>query len=83
MKLPTLKATTYALTAVSVGLIVTSFFVPPMGIIDGSVLAAVGEIFGFAALLFGWHAIDKGMDAKITHGSTTIDIVNDEGEDNE
>ena len=35
---------------VSIGLIVAGFCVPPMGIIDGSVLTAVGILFGFASL---------------------------------
>ena len=34
----------------SICLIVGGFLVPPVGIIDGSVLTAVGELFGFAAL---------------------------------
>ena len=36
--------------AVSIGLIVGGFSVPPKGVIDGSVLTGVGELFGFAAL---------------------------------
>ena len=51
---------------------------PPMGVIDGSVLTAVGEIFGFAALTTVWHAIDKGIDAKITHGSTEMNLTNND-----
>ena len=31
----------------------TSFFVPPMGIIHSSVLAAIGEIFTFSGALIG------------------------------
>lgn len=34
-------------------LIILSFFVPPMGVIHSSVLAAVGEIFTFAGALLG------------------------------
>ena len=30
-----------------------SFFVPPMGIIDASVLTAIGEIFTFSGALIG------------------------------
>lgn len=78
MKTLKLKTATYILTSVAVALIVTSFFVPPTGVVDPSVLAAVGEIFAFAALLTVWHGIDKGMDAKIQHGSTTVEITNDE-----
>ena len=59
---------------VAVGLIVASFFVPPMGVIDGSVLGAVGEIFGFAALGTVIKAIDKGVDAQVQHNNTTITV---------
>ena len=39
---------------VSVGLIVGGFFVPPMGVIDGSCLTAVGELLVFPALNRIW-----------------------------
>lgn len=65
-----------ALTLVSAGLIVASFFMPPQGIIDGSVLAAVGELLGFAALFYAWEATDRGIDAKWTHNGTTIELNN-------
>lgn len=72
-----LKKIAAGLTAIAVGLIVASFFIPPTGFIDGSVLAAVGEIFAFAALFMAWEALDKGTDAKVTHGNTTIELNND------
>ena len=59
---------------VAVGLIITSFFVPPTGVIDGSVLAATGEIFAFAALGTVIKAIDKGIDAQVQHNNTTVTI---------
>ena len=34
-------------------LLVVSFFVPPLGIIDASVLAAIGEVFTFSGALIG------------------------------
>ena len=64
------------LTLISAALIVGSFFMPPQGAIDGSVLAAVGELFGFAALFAAWEAVDRGIDAKVTHGNTTIELNN-------
>lgn len=69
--------------AVSVGLIVASFVTPPMWLIDGSVLAAVGELFAFAALAEIMAAIERGHTASITHGNTTIEIRKQEGEDKE
>lgn len=59
---------------IAVGLIVVSFFIPPTGVIDSSVFAGVGEIFAFAALYEVHRAIDKGVDASVTHNNTTITI---------
>lgn len=66
---------------VSVGLIIASFVTPPMWIIDGSVLAAVGELFGFAALGEVAAAIERGHSATISHGNTTIEIKKENEED--
>lgn len=70
---------------VAIGLIIGSFFVPPMGVIDGSVLAAVGEIFAFAALGTVIKAIDKGVDAQVQHNNTTLTIgdINKQQEQND
>lgn len=73
-----LKIIAAVLAAVAVVLTVVSFFVPPRGVIDGSVLAAVGELFAFASLFMIWESIDRGMDAKITHGDTKIELSNDD-----
>lgn len=73
-----LKIIAAILAAVAVVLIVVSFFVPPLGIIDGSVLAAIGELFAFASLFMIWESVDRGMDAKITHGGTKIELSNDD-----
>ena len=45
---------------------------PPVGIIDGSVLMAVGELFAFAALAVGASAIAAGKDAKIQKGDLSV-----------
>ena len=66
------KIAAAVLSFIAVGLIVASFIIPPQGVVDGSVLAAVGEIFAFAALFAVLEAVDKGIDAKIVHGNTTI-----------
>jgi hypothetical protein len=62
----------------SVGLIVGGFFVPPMGIIDGSVLTAVGELLLFPTLLYGYRAIELGLRVKFQKGETSIEISKDE-----
>lgn len=38
---------------VCVGLTIGGFFCPPMGMIDGSVLTAVGELGGFCSFMCG------------------------------
>lgn len=62
----------------SIGLILGSFFVPPMGVIDGSILASVGELFGFATLATVIEAIKKGSDVSVSHGSTTVTVNNND-----
>lgn len=63
--------------AVSIGLIIGGFLMPPKGVIDGSILKAVGELIAFAALAFGWRAVELGYDLKINHGNTTVELNND------
>lgn len=65
---------------VSIGLIVGGFFTPPKGVIDGSVLKAAGELFAFAALAVGGHALTLGYDLKIAKGDTEININNNGNE---
>lgn len=73
-----MKAKTFArfLAWLSAALIVGSFFVPPMGVIDPSVMAAVGELLAWGALFMAWEAIDRGIDAKWTHGDTSVELNN-------
>lgn len=58
-------------------LIAASFVIPPIGIIDSSVLAAVGELTGFAAIWEIHIAIKKGMGAKLSKDDITLEINND------
>ena len=68
---------------VSVGLIVGGFFVPPIGVIDGSCLTAVGELLLFPTLLYGFRAVELGLTVKFQKGETSIEISKDEKEDDE
>lgn len=61
---------------VGIALAVASFILPPLGVIDNSVLTVFGEIIAAAGVLLAWHAVDKGIDAKVQHGNTTIDLQN-------
>lgn len=67
----------------SIALIIAGFCVPPHGVIDGSVLTAVGELFAFAALAFGGHALTLGYDLKVQKGDTKIDLSNNESKPEE
>ena len=60
----------------SIFLIVTAFFLPPIAYIEASVLTAVGELFGFAALGTVIEAINRGSDVKITKGDLNLHIDN-------
>lgn len=59
-------------------LLTASFLCPPLAVIDGSVLAAVGEVFAFAALWTLIKAMDEGHTATLTHNDTTLTINNEE-----
>lgn len=65
---------------ISVSLIVGGFFVPPMGVIDGSILTAVGELILFPTLLYAFRAIELGMKVKLQKGDTSISIEEGGGE---
>ena len=70
----------FLLTLVTaIGLIVGGFFVPHTGVIDGSVLTAVGELFAFGALAQLPHLIGMGKEVHIKHGDTSVTV--GDGED--
>ena len=62
-------------------LIIIAFFIPPAAHIDQSVLIAVGEINGFAALGAVIKAIDNGGSATFHHNNTELTINSNEDED--
>lgn len=66
---------------VSVALIVGGFIVPPLGVIDGSCLTAVGELLVFPALLYGFRAVELGLTVKFQKGDSSIEIHKEEEED--
>lgn len=67
---------------IGVILIITAFILPPLSVIDNSVLIAVGELNGFAALGAVIKAIDRGSSASIKHNNTELTI-NSNDEDDE
>ena len=62
----------------SIGLFITSFFLPPKGVIDPSVLAAVGEIGVLYILIFKLQemiqSIKDGKYIKVKHNDTSIEV---------
>ena len=67
----------------SMVLITASFICPPLAVIDASVLAAVGEVFAFAALWTLIKAMDEGHTATITNKDITLTIDKEEEEENQ
>lgn len=64
------------LAVASIVLLFAGFVTPPLGIIDGSVIMAVGEIAGIIALLVAADAVERGIDAKIKHKDTEVELNN-------
>ena len=64
----------------SVALIVGGFFCPPMGVIDGSVLTAVGLLLMFATVDKIPEAIKAGKSIKLQKGDLTIEAGRSEKE---
>ena len=64
-------------------LIIIAFFLPPAAQIHQSVLIAVGEINGFAALGAVIKAIDKGSSATFHHNGTEVTINSNEDDKEE
>ena len=55
-------------------LIIASFFVPPLGVLDGRVLAAVGELEALGVLWIVLRAVEKGTGASFKKGDVEVDI---------
>ena len=64
-------------------LIIASFFVPPLGVLDGSVLAAVGELEGLGVLWIVLRAVEKGTGASFKKGDVEVDILEKENKASE
>ena len=67
----------YLTFAISLLLIIGGFLLPPMGIIDGSVLTAVGELLMFGVLAHLPAIIDaakNGKSVKISKGDFSAEV---------
>lgn len=70
----------------SVFLLIASFFVPPVGEINSSVLQGVAELFAFATL---WKlpniiaTVQDGKSITLSHGNTSVTVASRDEEDEE
>ena len=73
----------YLTFAISLLLIIGGFLLPPMGIIDGSVLTAVGELLMFGVLAQLPAIIDaakNGKSVKISKGDFSAEVTSSDDE---
>ena len=64
----------------SVVLMVGGFLTPPKGVIDGSVITAVGELLLFPTLLYAFRALELGYKVKFSKGDTSVELNKEEEE---
>lgn len=74
------KVIFYICLGVAVALLATSFFLPPTGVIDPSILKAVAELLGFAALAIVGKNLAMGKDVTFHHGQTEVTIGDNDNE---
>lgn len=65
---------------VAIALFVGSFFCPPKGVIDGSILKAAGILFGFAALAVAGQNLANGKEVTFHKDDTEITIGDNDNE---
>lgn len=71
------------LTISSIILIIAGFICPPLAVISGSVLTAVGELEGLGVLWILMRAVEKGTGASFKKGDVEVDIKEKEDEASE
>lgn len=77
------KVAFYTTQTIAFSLMIGGFFCPPMGVIDGSVLTAVGEMFLFPTLYSAVHIILAGQDIKVKYGNMEISSEKDDKKEKE
>ena len=73
----------FASLIISIGLLITSFIMPPQGQIHPSVLQGVAILFCYPALAFGAKALDDNKRVKISTKVGTITVGHPQGDDDE
>lgn len=61
-------------TLTSIVFILLGIFLPPVGVIDNSIIMAIGELFAFAALGEGVKAIQSGHTTKLKIKEMELEI---------
>jgi len=67
----------YLNLGISIALMIAGFFCPPMGVIDGSVLTAVGLLLMFAVIAQIpkiLDAVHNGKSIKVSKGDFSVDV---------
>lgn len=64
----------WILSGVAIIIGTIAFFVPPKAEIHPSVLRFISWVFAFAALWTVFVAMVRGIDARLSHGKTTLSI---------
>ena len=62
----------WVMAGISIALGVASFFMPPKGVIDPSVIRLTSWIFAFNALWVAFVAMIRGIDTRFRHGKTEL-----------
>ena len=70
----------YTTFFVSRALVIAGFVVPPMGVIDGSVLTAVGLLLMFAVIAKLPEAIKAGRSIKIKKDDVVLEVTSKDSE---
>lgn len=65
----------------SIILLTAGFVTPPLGVIDSSVLTAVGELFCYPALASFVYTLGRGKKLSLSHGNTNVEITDTSGTD--
>lgn len=73
----------WILAGIAVVMGIIAFFIPPKAEIHPSVLRFISWVFAFAALWTVFVAMVRGIDARITHGKTSLSMGNFDEKPNE
>lgn len=67
----------------TIAMFIVSMAIPPYGEIHPSIFKGAGFMFGFATLFEIREAIREGLGVKLTHGDTTVEIHDLDGNGND